>query len=74
MHIRLFSDNDIPPEVRQKIEEFDYEGIIDFIPDLYNFKIGIVYDDNQEIMALGIVRAITEFKMARELRYELLSY
>jgi hypothetical protein len=62
MIIRIYQE-DIPTEVREKIKDFDFENILDWIPDPFNFDIGVVYDDNQEIIALGLIRAITEFKM-----------
>jgi hypothetical protein len=62
MKIRIYQEN-IPIEVREKVKDFDFENILDWIPNPFNFGIGVIFDDNQEIIALGLIRVITEFKM-----------
>jgi len=62
MHTVIYK-KDVPSEIRRIVQQFDTEGILGFIPDSFNLNIGVIYDDDNRIIGLGITRAITEFKI-----------
>lgn len=64
MNLRVYhKEEGIPENLRSQINDFQVERITEFFEDPYTFNIGIVTDEDDIVLGVGVIRVVNEFKM-----------
>lgn len=59
----LDKSNPLTPDLLSKLEEFDSEGISEYVTDPFTFEVAVVYNEDTPI-AIGLLRVVEEYKIA----------